>query len=164
MVSFLAHFADIGTMQLSSATLDHMTSHHVAFGAGKRAIARKTRTATVVTAAAPSVGFRPCIDIHDGRVKQIVGSTLSDVAGGPAAGQLETNFDSNLGTVHCCRLAASLPRRLAASRTCSQRDNSPSHHPNGLDSTGTFPSPALTDPLVSTACRWRALRHYVQRI
>jgi phosphoribosylformimino-5-aminoimidazole carboxamide ribotide isomerase len=27
--------------------------------------------------------FRPCIDLHDGRVKQIVGSTLSDEASGP---------------------------------------------------------------------------------
>ncbi|MBR1966984.1 MAG: phosphoribosylformimino-5-aminoimidazole carboxamide ribotide isomerase [Lentisphaeria bacterium] len=30
--------------------------------------------------------FRPCIDLHDGKVKQIVGSTLSD------SGGLETNF------------------------------------------------------------------------
>ena len=30
--------------------------------------------------------FRPCIDLHDGRVKQIVGGTLD----GPGA--LETNF------------------------------------------------------------------------
>lgn len=27
--------------------------------------------------------FRPCIDLHDGKVKQIVGSTLRDVGGGP---------------------------------------------------------------------------------
>ncbi|MCW5554249.1 MAG: phosphoribosylformimino-5-aminoimidazole carboxamide ribotide isomerase [Verrucomicrobiae bacterium] len=33
--------------------------------------------------------FRPCIDLHEGRVKQIVGSTLSDEAGG-----LRTNFVS----------------------------------------------------------------------
>jgi len=31
--------------------------------------------------------FRPCIDLHDGQVKQIIGSTLSDGAGNPA-----TNF------------------------------------------------------------------------
>jgi len=31
--------------------------------------------------------FRPCIDLHDGLVKQIVGSTLTDGGGGPA-----TNF------------------------------------------------------------------------
>lgn len=36
--------------------------------------------------------FRPCIDLHDGRVKQIVGSTLSD--GSSAA--LRTNFSSDL--------------------------------------------------------------------
>lgn len=33
--------------------------------------------------------FRPCIDLHDGRVKQIVGGTLSE-----APGQLQTNFVS----------------------------------------------------------------------
>ncbi len=33
--------------------------------------------------------FRPCIDLHDGRVKQIVGGTLSDCAEG-----LQTNFVS----------------------------------------------------------------------
>jgi phosphoribosylformimino-5-aminoimidazole carboxamide ribotide isomerase len=32
--------------------------------------------------------FRPCIDLHDGRVKQIVGGTLSDAD--PNA--LQTNF------------------------------------------------------------------------
>jgi phosphoribosylformimino-5-aminoimidazole carboxamide ribotide isomerase len=34
--------------------------------------------------------FRPCIDLHDGQVKQIVGSTLRDAGPGPA-----TNFASN---------------------------------------------------------------------
>ncbi|MBI5347620.1 MAG: phosphoribosylformimino-5-aminoimidazole carboxamide ribotide isomerase [Candidatus Aenigmarchaeota archaeon] len=33
--------------------------------------------------------FRPCIDIHEGKVKQIVGSTLRDSGVGP-----ETNFES----------------------------------------------------------------------
>ena len=33
--------------------------------------------------------FRPCIDIHDGKVKQIVGSSLSDSGAG-----LRTNFES----------------------------------------------------------------------
>jgi phosphoribosylformimino-5-aminoimidazole carboxamide ribotide isomerase len=34
--------------------------------------------------------FRPCIDLHEGKVKQIVGGTLSD-----APGQLRTNFVSD---------------------------------------------------------------------
>ena len=34
--------------------------------------------------------FRPCIDLHDGQVKQIVGSTLQDTGAGPA-----TNFVSD---------------------------------------------------------------------
>ena len=35
--------------------------------------------------------FRPCIDIHGGRVKQIVGSTLED----NGQGSLKTNFSSD---------------------------------------------------------------------
>ena len=35
--------------------------------------------------------FRPCIDLHGGIVKQIVGATLSDI--GPRA--LETNFQAD---------------------------------------------------------------------
>ncbi len=35
--------------------------------------------------------FRPCIDLHGGRVKQIVGSSLRD---GPDAGKIETHFES----------------------------------------------------------------------
>ena len=33
--------------------------------------------------------FRPCIDLHEGKVKQIVGGTLAD-----EPGQLRTNFVS----------------------------------------------------------------------
>lgn len=36
--------------------------------------------------------FRPCIDLHNGKVKQIVGSSLSDRGEG-----LATNFESSLG-------------------------------------------------------------------
>ncbi|KAJ3197755.1 Enzyme that catalyzes the fourth step in the histidine pathway [Entophlyctis luteolus] len=38
-------------------------------------------------------GFRPCIDLHNGHVKQIVGATLSDAPAGDL--QLRTNFVSN---------------------------------------------------------------------
>lgn len=42
---------------------------------------------------ARAVQFRPCIDIHKGKVKQIVGSTLQDLqSGGEQA--LKTNFES----------------------------------------------------------------------
>jgi phosphoribosylformimino-5-aminoimidazole carboxamide ribotide isomerase len=37
-----------------------------------------------------SMNFRPCIDLHDGRVKQIVGSTLSD----GDRNAVKTNFES----------------------------------------------------------------------
>lgn len=40
--------------------------------------------------------FRPCIDLHAGRVKQIVGSTLSDGDGAT----LRTNFTSDLPPAH----------------------------------------------------------------
>lgn len=43
--------------------------------------------------------FRPCIDLHDGRVKQIVGSTLSD-----NQTTLRTNFSSNLPPTHYATL------------------------------------------------------------
>ena len=39
----------------------------------------------------PRCNFRPCIDLHDGKVKQIVGSTLSDE---PGAGPV-TNFEAS---------------------------------------------------------------------
>ena len=42
--------------------------------------------------------FRPCIDIHDGKVKQIVGGTLSDEQGA------ETNFVSEYGADYFGRL------------------------------------------------------------
>jgi len=38
------------------------------------------------------MGFKPCIDLHAGKVKQIVGSTLTS-----QASDLVTNFESNLG-------------------------------------------------------------------
>src|SRR5580765_1717989 len=34
--------------------------------------------------------FRPCIDLHEGKVKQVVGGTLNDVPG-----RLQTNFVSD---------------------------------------------------------------------
>lgn len=43
--------------------------------------------------------FRACIDLHDGRVKQIVGSTLSD-----SQATLRTNFSSDLPPAHYATL------------------------------------------------------------
>lgn len=39
--------------------------------------------------------FRPCIDLHDGKVKQIVGSSLRD-----EDGSAETNFETDLSPSH----------------------------------------------------------------
>ncbi|MCI5138358.1 MAG: phosphoribosylformimino-5-aminoimidazole carboxamide ribotide isomerase, partial [Candidatus Electrothrix sp. AR1] len=38
--------------------------------------------------------FRPCIDLHNGKVKQIVGSTLSD----SDSATLQTNFSSQFSS------------------------------------------------------------------
>jgi len=60
-------------------------------------------------AAAPSaVRFRPCIDIHKGKVKQIVGSSLKDLpeAGAAGAGELKTNFVSDKPSAFYSRLYA----------------------------------------------------------
>lgn len=44
--------------------------------------------------------FRPCIDLHDGRVKQIVGSTLQDCD----SANLQTNFSSKFPPSHYARM------------------------------------------------------------
>jgi hypothetical protein len=51
-------------------------------------------SATRKRAAMPPPKFRPCIDLHDGVVKQIVGGTLRDAAGagGAGGGGAVTNF------------------------------------------------------------------------
>lgn len=43
----------------------------------------------------PMTRFRPCIDLHNGQVKQIVGGTLRD-----GDDSVETNFQSNLSAAH----------------------------------------------------------------
>jgi len=44
--------------------------------------------------------FRPCIDLHNGKVKQIVGSTLSD----ESPDTLRTNFTSDFSASHYARM------------------------------------------------------------
>jgi phosphoribosylformimino-5-aminoimidazole carboxamide ribotide isomerase len=44
--------------------------------------------------------FRPCIDLHNGKVKQIVGSTLSD----EQPGSLKTNFTSDFSSSHYAQM------------------------------------------------------------
>nr|CAD1825505.1 unnamed protein product [Ananas comosus var. bracteatus] len=54
---------------------------------------RRSNGVDRVSLVACAVRFRPCIDIHKGKVKQIVGSTLRDtVVDGTA---LVTNFESD---------------------------------------------------------------------
>ena len=58
----------------------------------------RAATVVAVNALAPharAVRFRPCIDIHDGKVKQIVGSTLKDARPGDAGSETPaTNFET----------------------------------------------------------------------
>ena len=42
--------------------------------------------------------FRPCIDIHNGKVKQIVGGSLKD-----EGNQVSTNFTSELDAAWLCK-------------------------------------------------------------
>jgi phosphoribosylformimino-5-aminoimidazole carboxamide ribotide isomerase len=49
------------------------------------------------------VRFRPCIDLHAGRVKQIVGGTLADGAGASAP---ETNFETDMASSYFASLYA----------------------------------------------------------
>ncbi|XP_057540014.1 1-(5-phosphoribosyl)-5-[(5-phosphoribosylamino)methylideneamino] imidazole-4-carboxamide isomerase, chloroplastic [Amaranthus tricolor] len=51
-----------------------------------------------------SVHFRPCIDIHKGKVKQIVGSTLSDLKEGESSSAIVTNFESDKPSSEYARL------------------------------------------------------------
>ena len=46
--------------------------------------------------------FRPCIDIHNGKVKQIVGSTISDL--GKADGQPKENYVADKGAAYFANL------------------------------------------------------------
>ncbi|XP_039121743.1 1-(5-phosphoribosyl)-5-[(5-phosphoribosylamino)methylideneamino] imidazole-4-carboxamide isomerase, chloroplastic [Dioscorea cayenensis subsp. rotundata] len=50
-----------------------------------------------------AVRFRPCIDIHKGKVKQIVGSTLQDLASS-ASSALVTNFESDKSSAEFANL------------------------------------------------------------
>ncbi len=51
---------------------------------------RKREFKTNMTPLGKRTKFRPCIDLHEGRVKQIVGGTLTDSGPGP-----KTNFESD---------------------------------------------------------------------
>ena len=42
--------------------------------------------------------FRPCIDLHSGQVKQIVGSTLTDDAGDKTPAETDTDLATNFAT------------------------------------------------------------------
>lgn len=61
---------------------------------------RTLQVSCATSSSGQCVRFRPCIDIHQGKVKQIVGSTLKDLpstSGSDASGaaQLQTNFVSD---------------------------------------------------------------------
>jgi phosphoribosylformimino-5-aminoimidazole carboxamide ribotide isomerase len=63
---------------------------------GRRVRAASASSSADAPATFPrAVRFRPCIDIHQGRVKQIVGGTLKDSEDGDASSETpETNFET----------------------------------------------------------------------
>ena len=81
----------------------------VAASATRRPVHRD-RASVVVSAAGDltfprAVRFRPCIDIHQGRVKQIVGGTLKDSDDGDAASETpETNFETETSSAEFARM------------------------------------------------------------
>ncbi|KAG2427785.1 hypothetical protein HXX76_012110 [Chlamydomonas incerta] len=64
---------------------------------GSAVVTSATSTPVASTSNAGAIRFRPCIDIHKGKVKQIVGSTLKDLpdSGSSGAAELKTNFVSD---------------------------------------------------------------------
>lgn len=62
------------------------------------------------------VRFRPCIDLHAGVVKQIVGSTLRDAAAGEAETPT-TNFVATLDASHYAGFVAHRTDRACGRRT-----------------------------------------------
>ena len=81
----------------------------VAASATRRPVHRD-RASVVVSAAGDltfprAVRFRPCIDIHQGRVKQFVGGTLKDSDDGDAASETpETNFETETSSAEFARM------------------------------------------------------------
>ena len=80
---------------------------------GRRGGLRPLRRGSLAVRAAASddavwsraVQFRPCIDIHQGRVKQIVGGTLKDSADGKADSETpETNFETETSSAEFARM------------------------------------------------------------
>lgn len=69
-------------------------SDHKKFTSTRRRPPCRQRTPTMRT-----MRFRPCIDLHEGRVKQIVGGTLRDSGSSP-----ETNFETDAPPSHFASL------------------------------------------------------------
>ncbi|KAG2452752.1 hypothetical protein HYH02_002982 [Chlamydomonas schloesseri] len=64
---------------------------------GSSVVTSATSAPVASTSNVGAIRFRPCIDIHKGKVKQIVGSTLKDLpdSGSSGAAELKTNFVSD---------------------------------------------------------------------
>ncbi|CAI0540015.1 unnamed protein product [Linum tenue] len=82
-----------------SITPVHGCSRRCKFGATSPSTNFRTRRLSIHCAA---VRFRPCIDIHKGKVKQIVGSTLRDSSEDGSG--LVTNFESDMSAAQFANL------------------------------------------------------------
>ncbi len=79
-------------MRAALSVLPDVAAQRRATAVALELLALASRPRTLPSAAA-AMKFRPCIDIHDGVVKQIVGGSLRDAAGGAAdAAAPTTNF------------------------------------------------------------------------
>ncbi|WOL08664.1 1-(5-phosphoribosyl)-5-[(5-phosphoribosylamino)methylideneamino] imidazole-4-carboxamide isomerase [Canna indica] len=79
------------SLRFSPSTLSPFLSPSPSSNPSKVRVTRKSGHSLIVCA----VRFRPCIDIHKGKVKQIVGSTLRDLDAEGGAATLVTNFESD---------------------------------------------------------------------
>ncbi|CAI0391853.1 unnamed protein product [Linum tenue] len=82
-----------------SITPVHGCPRRCKFGATSPSTNSRTRRVSIHCAA---VRFRPCIDIHKGKVKQIVGSTLRDSSEDGSG--LVTNFESDMSAAQFANL------------------------------------------------------------
>ncbi|KAI3857046.1 hypothetical protein MKX03_015418 [Papaver bracteatum] len=87
--------SQVGTVLKSELSSLHRISDSAIYNVKQQSFARvlPSTKSKSYSSTRCSVSFRPCIDIHKGKVKQIVGSTLRDTNEG--ASDMVTNFESD---------------------------------------------------------------------
>ncbi|RZC76666.1 hypothetical protein C5167_000812 [Papaver somniferum] len=87
--------SQVGVVSKSELSSLHRISDSAIYNVKQQSFVRVLPSTKSKSYSSPrcSVSFRPCIDIHKGKVKQIVGSTLRDTKEG--ASDMVTNFESD---------------------------------------------------------------------